>query len=66
VRKAKSSVNLCAPSPSGVLKFLQRLDAEFAGGVELHVVMDNYGTHKHPRVQRWLKRHERFIPHLSH
>src|SRR5437016_4035403 len=46
------------------LKFLQRLDAEFAGEVKLHVVMDNYGTHKHPRVQRWFKRHDRFIPHF--
>jgi transposase len=46
------------------LKFLQRLDAEFPGEVELHVVMDNYGTHKHPRVQRWLERHDRFIPHF--
>jgi len=46
------------------LKFLKRLDAEFPGEVNLHVVMDNYGTHKHPRVQRWLKRHERFIPHF--
>ncbi len=46
------------------LKFLQRLDAEFAGEAKLHVVMDNYGTHKHPRVQRWLKRHDRFIPHF--
>jgi hypothetical protein len=26
--------------------------------------MDNYGTHKHPRVQRWLNRHNRFIPHF--
>jgi len=46
------------------LKFLQRLDAEFPGELKLHVVMDNYGTHKHPRVQRWLKRHSRFIPHF--
>jgi len=46
------------------LKFLQRLDAEFPGEVKLHVVMDNYGTHKHPRVQRWLKRRSRFIPHF--
>src|SRR5881398_1249692 len=46
------------------LKFLQRLDAEFPGEVKLRVVMDNYGTHKHPRVQRWLKRHDRFIPHF--
>ena len=42
------------------LKFLQRLDAEFPGEVKLHVVMDNYGTHKHPRVQAWLKRHAAF------
>ena len=46
------------------LKFLQRLDAEFPGELKLHVVMDNYGTHKHPRVQRWLQRHERFVPHF--
>ncbi len=46
------------------LKFLQRLDEEFAGDLKLHVVMDNYGTHKHPRVQNWLKRHPRFIPHF--
>ncbi len=46
------------------LKFLQRLDAEFPTEIKLHVVMDNYGTHKHPRVQRWLARHERFIPHF--
>ncbi len=46
------------------LKFLQRLDAEFPGDLKLHVVMDNYGTHKHPRVQRWLQRHERFVPHF--
>ena len=46
------------------LKFLQRLDAEFPGAVRLHVVMDNYGTHKHPSVQRWLKRHDRFITHF--
>ncbi len=46
------------------LKFLQRLDEEFPGEVRLHVVMDNYGTHKHPRVQRWFKRHPRFIAHF--
>src|SRR5258708_12881740 len=46
------------------LNFLQRSDAEFGGEVKLHVVMDNYGTHKHPRVQRWLKRQERFITHF--
>jgi len=46
------------------LKFLGRLDDEFPDDLQLHVVMDNYGTHKHPRVQRWLKRHPRFITHF--
>ncbi|MEO6202470.1 MAG: IS630 family transposase [Nitrospirales bacterium] len=46
------------------LKFLRRLDAEFPGEITLHLVMDNYGTHKHPNVQGWLKRHLRFVPHF--
>ncbi len=46
------------------LKFLKRLDAEFPIEMNLHLVMDNYGTHKHPRVQSWLQRHRRFVPHF--
>ncbi len=46
------------------IKFLKRLDEEFPMDLKLHVVMDNYGTHKHPRVQNWLKRHPRFVPHF--
>ena len=46
------------------LKFLRRLDTEFPGNVALHLVMDNYGTHKHPNVQAWLKHHPRFVPHF--
>jgi transposase len=46
------------------LKFLRCLDEEFPGETPLHLVMDNYGTHKHPRVQAWLKRNPRFIPHF--
>ena len=46
------------------LRFLRRLDAEFPGDVALHLVMDNYGTHKHPNVQAWLKRHPRFVCHF--
>ena len=46
------------------LKFLRRLDAEFPGEVALHLVMDNYGTHKHPTVQAWLTRHPRFVCHF--
>ena len=32
--------------------------------VPLHLIMDNYGTHKHANVQAWLKRHPRFVPHF--
>lgn len=46
------------------LKFLKRLDMEYAGDTELHLVMDNYGTHKHPRVVRWLEKHRRFKVHF--
>ena len=46
------------------LKFLRRIDAEFPGDIVLHLVMDNYGTHKHPTVRAWMKRHPRFVPHF--
>jgi transposase len=46
------------------LKFLRRLDREFPGKQDLHLVLDNYGTHKTPAVQSWLKRHKRFVPHF--
>ena len=46
------------------LKFLKRLDAEFPLELYLHLVLDNYGTHKHPQVRGWLQRHPRFVPHF--
>jgi transposase len=46
------------------LKFLRCLDGEFPEGMSLHLVMDNYGTHKTPEVRRWLARHRRFVPHF--
>ena len=46
------------------LKFLRQLDREFPGNCQLHLVLDNYGTHKTPQVQAWLKRHRRFVPHF--
>lgn len=46
------------------IKFLKRIDAEFPAEIKLHVVMDNYGTHKHPKVQSWFQRHPRFVPHF--
>ena len=46
------------------LRFLRRLDREFPSRLKLHLVMDNYGTHKEPHVQRWLKKHPRFVCHF--
>jgi len=46
------------------LKFLRRLDREFPGEQKLHLVLDNYGTHKTPAVQGWLRTHRRFVPHF--
>lgn len=46
------------------LKFLKCLDDEFPQEKKLHLVMDNYGTHKHPTVQSWLQRHPRFVTHF--
>jgi transposase len=46
------------------LRFLRRLDREFPGKTPLHLVMDNYGTHKPAKVRDWLKRHPRFVCHF--
>ena len=46
------------------LRFLRRLDQEFPGKTPLHLVLDNYGTHKHVKVRAWLKRHPRFVCHF--
>ena len=46
------------------LKFLRRLDGEFPPRLKLHLVIDNYGTHKEPHVQAWLKKHPRFVCHF--
>jgi transposase len=42
------------------LKFLVRLDREFDKDLELHLILDNYGTHTHPKVKAWLAKHPRF------
>lgn len=47
-----------------LLKFLRRLDQQFPEPVVLHLVMDNYGTHKKLEVRAWLKKHPRFVLHF--
>jgi len=46
------------------IRFLKRIDAETPQELDLHLIVDNYGTHKHPRVKSWLKRHPRFNLHF--
>jgi len=46
------------------IRFLGKIDAETAPELNLHLVIDNYATHKHPRVNSWLRRHPRFHLHF--
>jgi transposase len=46
------------------IRFLKTIDAETPAGLDLHLIVDNYGTHKHPRVKSWLRRHPRFHLHF--
>ncbi len=46
------------------LKFLRRLDREFPKELDLHLIVDNYGTHKHEDVKHWLRKHRRFHLHF--
>ena len=47
------------------IRFLKKIDAETPPEFDLHLIVDNYGTHKHPRVQSWLRRHPRFHLHFT-
>jgi len=47
------------------LRFLKQIDRETPPDLDLHLIADNYATHKHPRVKRWLERHQRFHMHFT-
>ncbi len=47
------------------LKFLKTIDREVPRGLQVHLILDNYATHKHENVQRWLKQHKRFHLHFT-
>jgi len=46
------------------IKFLKLIDTHTPAELELHLILDNYATHKHPKVKAWLKRHPRFHLHF--
>ncbi len=47
------------------LRFLRLLDGQVPARLDVHLVLDNYGTHKHPRVRRWLAQHPRYHLHFT-
>jgi len=46
------------------MKFLRTLDREFPPELDLHLILDNYGTHTHENVKKWLAKHPRFHLHF--
>ncbi|MGH6637098.1 MAG: IS630 family transposase [Polaromonas sp.] len=47
------------------LKFLKQIDKSVEPGLQIHVVLDNYATHKHAKVREWLAKHPRFCMHFT-
>ena len=47
------------------IRFLKRIDRCVQTHLDIHLVLDNYGTHKTPAVKRWLAKHDRFHLHFT-
>ena len=47
------------------IRFLNAIEAAVPAGKLVHVILDNYGTHKHPKVRAWLDRHQRWTFHYT-
>jgi transposase len=47
------------------LRFLDRIDESVDAGLDVHLVLDNYGTHKHPEVKKWLSARPRYHVHFT-
>lgn len=47
------------------LSFLKTIDREVPKGLQVHLILDNYATHKHPAVKHWLNSHRRFHLHFT-
>jgi len=47
------------------LKFLKQIDSQTPRDKALHLIADNYATHKHPKVQEWLAKHKRITMHFT-
>ena len=47
------------------IRFLNKINRETPADLQLHLIVDNYATHKHPKVRAWLQRHPRFHFHFT-
>ena len=62
-----SVIGQCLPRHRHVefLTFLRTIDRQVPNGLQIHLILDNYATHKHPNVQAWLTKHPRFHLHFT-
>jgi transposase len=62
-----SVIGQCLPRHRHVefLTFLRTIDRQVPKGLLIHLILDNYATHKHPNVQAWLAKHPRFQLHFT-
>ena len=62
-----SVISMCQPRHrhGEWLKFLRLIDRRTPKHLTLHLIVDNYATHTHPDVQKWLARHPRFVMHFT-
>jgi transposase len=62
-----SVISLCQPRHrhSEWLKFLRLIDRQTPKHLGLHLIVDNYATHNHPDVRKWLAKHPRFVMHFT-
>jgi len=60
-------IGSCYPRHRNIefLKFLRKINREVPKGQDVHMILDNYGTHGHPNVKSWLEKHPRFILHFT-
>ena len=60
-------IGQCLPRHTHIefLRFLMKIDRAVPKRLQVHLILDNYGTHNHPKVRPWLERHPRFHLHFT-
>jgi hypothetical protein len=63
--RGSSSANARRPPSNRVLEVLKEIDAQVPEGLDVHIVMDNYATHKTPKIKAWLARRPHYHVHFT-